>query len=281
MKIMTLTDLHLGAKGSDQGTPWEGFFETMVQRAFGRAMQETFDVFLFLGDAAEPGPENDRSLYLRQAIATLSQLPIAHKLWVAGNNDIECLDGPLSGYIEELGNLLGDHFYLLDEGPVYLGEDSDKHSTTAFVGNLGWYNGSLWRGTEEERRVTAARAAESYNPFWKKRGDITGEQMFRMVQEGMAGHVQEALNRADQVIVASHFIPSSEFALYGDNPEYDYLNWFMGYDGNQPGHQHWAHPKVTFGLTGHTHRDGQTEITGCPVFNVSGPKQPRVFQLPE
>ena len=229
MNILAISDLHLGKTGVEQGIDWTTFFVEVLQRAHQMARTRDYDVLYFGGDAAEKADTRDPASNLKEAIRLLSEIPIAQKLWVMGNNDLECLSGPLDTYSEEMQGLLGDRFHLLDAAPFQAGK-------VGFFGNIGGHNGSLWKPPAVSEPEVIALEEEmiredeiGWAAHFGPRADLGPRQFYLMAQGRMLAHYR-LLADMDQLVMGTHFVPSPDFVLYGQSPKYDWLNWFMGYD---------------------------------------------------
>jgi len=274
MKIMTLSDLHHGK--------WGTWGMKAVQRAGKEARDHQIDVLLLGGDLAEPSPENQ---YRGEVLSKIMQLPIPHKLWVIGNNDLEDLRGPISQYAQEAHSLVSaDGIQVLDYAPVTI-------DGVTFVGNLGWFDGSLWgMGSTplidpEGWAPISFQEAQSKTDAWTRhelgeRMDLTSDELFELCQNTLHSHLREA--GQNRIVVMTHTSPTPSMCMYGHNPKFDFLNYCMGWDdlskkALRPPLSSW---KPTLQLCGHTHRFKMVFAgENPPLVNVSGEGQPRIFEI--
>jgi predicted phosphodiesterase len=296
MKILCLSDLHFGKES------WGDMGREAAQRAIDMSKSRRFDVFLFNGDLAEPGPDGDDYLHFREGMELLNQIEAPVKLFVCGNNDFELLHGPFEHYPEQLEHLVGHGqlppvagdltpcyhgFSVLDRCPFLVGD-------VAFVGSMGWANGWLWKESDREYPdsgqwpATYLEIREAYEKYWREHlGFENGDylDLYGFCQQRLKGDIAAVATRASRIVVCTHFVPSPKFCKYGHSAKFDYLNWYMGYDAERDTwpYRHFEHPKVVMGLTGHTHRNKTVEVCGVPVHNVSScsGEQPVVLEVPK
>lgn len=273
LRVLTLSDLHFGLKS------WGTFGEEKVAKALKEAEAACPDVLLFGGDLANRAEEPDPLRNLRYGLEKISSIPAKHRIFVCGNNDLECLSRPVSEYIRELNSIVGPYgFGLLDKGSYRIGN-------VVFLGGIGWYNGTLWKPSEGYQtpglstREQVQKAAEEYwyEDEFKGRTNRTPDGFFRWVQDLMEANMS-IVRKEDRVVLCTHFAPSPDFVLYGDSPKYDYLNWFQGSDQTRPGTLY-HDPRVVMGFCGHTHRSDSHRVGATTVHNISGPDQPRWFSV--
>jgi len=263
--VIGLSDLHFGKAG------WNTFPQSCIDKA--QASVDHATVLYYGGDLCEPDPADPLGK-LREALRGLSNIPADVRLFVAGNNDLQCLRGPLESYAEELSELLSEYgFHVLDERPKVVGN-------VAFVGNIGWYDGSLWRSGGGTREQVFEKAEAYFRMCYGHRAPgWSSSQFFKLCQARIRAHLTSVLAdpRVEQVVLGTHFVPSSRFCLYGNSERYDYLNFFMGYDAARQGY--FRHEKIVLGFTGHTHRPAVHDVDGTTVHNLSGVGQPSLFTL--
>lgn len=263
MRVVTLSDLHIGK--------WGDYGDKLIESA----EKNEGNVLWLNGDIFEP--DGDEAPDIMAYLKRLGKLHdrYDHVVWVAGNNDLEwdLLTGPVSDYKRELGDILSsERIHLLDGNPVEVGE-------FALIGNIGWSNGGLWEpsrnDTEWPNSPTQNRqATEKYfQELFGDRWDVTSHCFFEKVQADLIADVTRLGDK--RIILGTHYVTSPKFVLYGSRPKYDYLNWYMGWDGH--GMYNFAKPELA--MVGHTHR-AQTELVGgTDVHNISGAREPFVFEL--
>lgn len=263
MKLVTLSDLHIGK--------WGSYGDDLITEA----EQNEGNVFWLNGDIFEPDGDN-----VPDIMAYLKRLGGLHDrydrvVWVAGNNDLEwdLLTGPVSDYKSELGDILGsERIHLLDGSPLVIGD-------FALIGNIGWSDGGLWEpsrnDTEWPNSPTQNReATEKYfRELFGERWDVKSHEFFAKAQADLIQDV--TLLHDKRIVLGTHYVTSPKFVLYGSRPKYDYLNWYMGWDG----HGMYSFAKPELAMVGHTHRAETKGVGGFPVHNISGSKKPTVFEL--
>ncbi|MFN3200484.1 MAG: metallophosphoesterase [Bradymonadia bacterium] len=276
--IMTLSDLHHGK--------WGTWAADTIKQAIETAHRESPDVLLLGGDLAEPSPDHR---FQDEVLNLLAEIPVKEKLWVVGNNDLEDLEGPISGYAAE-AQLLAAPFgiHVLDHAPAIV-------DGVAFLGNLGWFDGSLWGKTpiladpsgDTPRTFAEAREmadAWTRSELGEARMDISSQALFDLCQATLKAQFDEISNQVDDVVLMTHTAPDARMCLYGHSAKYDFLNFYMGWDASLPSAQgHWmTHtPSLKLRLCGHTHRFKTVldPTWHAPLINVSGQGQPRIFEV--
>ncbi len=257
MHILTLSDLHLGK--------WDGFAEACIEEARRVAEAQQPEVLLLGGDLVEPGAGR-----LEAVLERIAAVPVAHRLWVVGNNDLEVLPGPLSDYAAQAARLAAPYgVQVLDAAPQVI-------DGVGFVGNLGAFDGSLWRGGEAERARRAAEAEVGAVALFGARLDCTNQALFEACQARLRADLARV--QAQRVVLMTHTSPSSTMCLYGHSERYDGLNWFMGWD-DAACEAPLEDPRIVLKLCGHTHRFKARLGSGAPLINVSGRGQPRLFEV--
>lgn len=261
MKITFLSDLHIGK--------WNNYGHNLIEKASGISG----DILWLNGDIIEPGVSVDEdSVFLK-----LGKLRdnYNHVVWVAGNNclELDCVSGPIKSYAENFSEVLRNYgIHLMDNQALTIGD-------YAFIGSIGWSNGELWAPSifesEQPNDPTACNiAAEKF--FSKKFGErwtITSQQLNKLIRGRLDADIDAALFANKKIVLGTHYATSKEFCLFGDNARYDYLNWYMGFDGSDM----YRRASPIMAVVGHTHRRATINIGGTPVYNVSGAKEPVVF----
>ena len=243
------------------------------------------DVLYFGGDLAEPDHDTPQRGWDRfeRGLEMLAASPAPVKLFTLGNNDLEQIRNSfVSEHYDEMASRVGAYgFSLLDAVPKVVGD-------VAFVGNVGWYDGTLWTkhcmddvfGYPNDPAAIRARATAYFcGQEFKGRllKNYSPDDLFAHCTERLSNHLDavHADTAVSAVVLGVHFVPSTQFVM-GDTPKFAYLNWYMG---SQAHAEHYLREKVVLGFTGHTHRSDAWSVGLLKVHNVSGPKQPRLFEL--
>lgn len=273
MKLLLVSDTHVGHRG------WNGFDPWLLTKARAAAEAERIDVMVFGGDLVEPDAPGAK---LEDGLALLQQIPVATKLWVAGNNDIEFLFGQQDlkdTYMTKLGALARQFgVHLLDEAPVTVGD-------TTFVGNFGGYDISLWKPPLVPEAPFPSTYEEMLADAQKWFTRATGSDVldfFNSCQHRLKTHIAEAA-KAPKLVVASHTVPTPEFVLYGHSAKFDYQNAWMGWDDSLTAKPIHTAENLVLQLCGHTHRSEYKERAHlpnkAPLINMSGKVQPRILEI--
>ena len=242
------------------------------------ASRTPVDVLYFGGDIAEPGPPEDPTRNLRAGIQSIDRIPAKHRIFVTGNNDLECLTAPLSEYHLEMVKHIGGHNHCLDAMPCVIGD-------VAFVGNIGWYDGALWKTptTKSEGGPVTFEGVKDHLDEWfsktlRERTDMSSDDFYHDCRTRMIQHFDAVVAQSvKKIVVCSHFVPSDAFCIYGQSAKFDLLNYVMGYDGSR--RPEFNHPNVVMGLAGHTHRTCEHNVGRVLVRNVSGDGQPEIVSV--
>lgn len=274
MRIITVSDLHIGKKSL-------GNFGINIAKSLS---QIDGDVLYFGGDLAEPNKEVPQKGWdnFKQGLELLAKSPALTKVFTLGNNDLEQLQySKLTEHYDELRQLIGEFgFHLLDYAPNIV-------NNVAFVGNVGWYDGSLWwkfkgdpKGYPNDFKIIRETAHTYFREieFRNKLPDnLTSELFYQHCKNRLTKHLDEMHSNesVDAVVLGVHFVPDKSF-VKGDNPKYAFLNWYMGAEAHA---NHYQRDKVVLGFTGHTHRSDVRQVGRLNVHNLSGLEQPRVFDL--
>ncbi len=272
MRIATLSDLHLGKKS------WKNFAQRKIKEVV--SLKE-IDVLYFGGDLAEPDKENPERGWdnFKRGLELLAASSAPVKLFTLGNNDLEQLqDAVLTDHYGEMKRRVGEYgFHLLEDGPFI-------HEEIAFVGNVGWSDGTLWTPfagkTTFPNSVETIRTRENlyFNGLTRKQAeDLTSIDFYNHCRT----RIKRDLDRVEKndnvwgVIVGIHFVPDKSF-VRSSSSKFNYRNWYMGAEGHA---EHYQRRKVIGGFTGHTHRSGMERIGKCDVYNISGDQQPQIFEI--
>jgi len=268
MNIHAVSDLHLGKQ------KWQGRGKKDLNSLMSI---EDIDILYCGGDVGQT------FLDFQEAVLLLSKIKAKHKLWVCGNHDLYMAKCSLLSYEQEIQDLIEEAgFKLLDLSPVVI-------NRTAFVGNIGWYDGSLWKpsqrvddrypNTYQDTAVRAEKAFSSAEDYGLIPKGYTNLQFFNLVQSRLREHLDFVSKDSsiDKIVLGTHFVPHEDFLLYENTSSFDYENWFMGFDGRD---LYKNYSKIVQGLTGHTHRHHTVYMSGVPVQNISGWNQPTIVSIP-
>ena len=272
MEIVTLSDTHVGQKG------WGTRGLVALHKV---AAMDPFKILILNGDIGETFEGFDLALEI------IKTIPAEYKLFVCGNNDVDKIGGVCFDYAQTLQDKVrfaGIH--VLDLAPIII-------DGVAFVGNLGWYDGTLWKPVDPDvssEYPTTLEAIHKRAFYWfrtndAKEGDpITSSEFFHYLRGTLKEHLDVVLPNEDvkRVVVLSHCVTSPEFVLYGASTFFDYTSWYMGYDANLPQHS-WMYddPKIVLGIVGHVHYSKKVMVGCTPVHNVAGKDQPLILKIPE
>ena len=266
MRIVTLSDLHIG-KWGEYGLEMLSKEESMEG-----------DILWLNGDIIEP----DKGVDEREVFRRIQKMKerYSHIVWVAGNNCLEMssLVGNVSEYRDELAKLLGDYdIHLLDNS--YL-----EVSGFALIGSIGWSNGDLWVKSEHNSdypndfESCKKAAQEFFRDKYSERcidAEFDNESFFKDVMRHLMLDVNSAKSRSLPIVLGTHFVTSKDFCLFGETAKYDTLNYYMGFDGTKL----YSHSNPVLSIIGHSHRRKIVTVGGTKVHNVSGSKEPLVFDL--
>ena len=263
MKIVSLSDLHIGK--------WENYGMNLLKMA----STMTGDVLWLNGDIIEPKSNINEELVFTE-ISKLKEY-YDHIVWVAGNNclELKCLSDQIINYRYELSGILHQYgIQLLDDRPLFIND-------YALIGSIGWSNGDLWtkssiKSNEPNDRVACIKAAEVYfSKIFGDRWTSTSAEFNSSVKDKLNSDILSALKSDRKIILGTHFVTSKDFCMYGNNPRFDYLNWYMGFDGINL----YKYASPVIGLVGHTHRSKVVLVGETKVWNISGAKEPFVFDF--
>ncbi len=239
MKLIAISDLHY-----DEA-------EEKAEQGIENVIQNDSDVLLVGGDIAR----TKETLHI--ALDQLKQFP-GVKLAYLGNHELRALEESVLGeHYQEMGSLFRQYgFHLLDEQPFL-------YRRIGFVGNVGWFDYSLYRGDhlEEERKKADSYFVEKYDSNGMGPREFTEHCVARVKSQ-----ILSLEGRCDSIYLGIHHIAFPEFLKYGHSRLYDFKNLIMGSDRLR---HLYEHPKVKAGFCGHTHRSGEIEVFGKKVYNVS------------
>ncbi|MFH1401142.1 MAG: metallophosphoesterase [Nanoarchaeota archaeon] len=269
MRLIGVSDLHIGRDG------WNDFG---IRTARAAAAIDA-DILYFVGDLAEPNNTSPRLGWERfeQGLEALARSSAPTKLFTLGNNDLEHpFTHRLTEHYTEIQEYLGAYgFRLLDDSPVIV-------DGIAFVGNIGWYDGTLWQPYDGQTRYPndavqmRATAEHHFHKTHQGRTDQLTTALFSAhCHDRLTRHLDQIDADVEAIVLGTHFVPHTSFVTC-DDPRYTYLNWYMGSEGHAA---HYQRERVILGLTGHTHRSDTRRISRTDVHNLSGPRQPRVFDI--
>ena len=273
MRIVTVSDLHIGKES------WGDFG---IRKSQDVAKIDT-DVLYFGGDLAEPNKKNPQIGWenFRRGLELLSKSSAQIKIFTLGNNDLEQLrNSRLTEHYNEMRECVGEYsFHLLDDTPLVVGD-------VAFVGNVGWYDGTLWwkflgktnfPNDADRIRQDSERYFREQEFPGKLVDNLTSVSFYQHCRCRLTKDLDEAHSNdsVKAVVLGIHFVPSKSF-LRGDNPQFSFLNWYMGAEAHA---DHYQREKVILGFTGHTHHSDVRTVGNLDVHNLSGLEQPRVFEV--
>lgn len=285
MNILVISDLHAGKDDKDwRGGPGQcsNQWLDILHRTQDMIQLHQPDVALILGDLIEPEVKrhdpNFWQMVRYQAQEHTKGCP--HVFLVAGNNDVEMLDGPISGYAKELNREVAAYgMEVLDGNPMIV-------NNVGFAGNVGWWDGSLWeKESGRTKEHTYNRMQEFHEETFGDRADMTLQEFHRKCYGTLVHDIERLIiAKCRMIVVASHTVPAKHFLLYGTSPKYDYKNSYMGWNGDDENHERLTarYPDaIALHVCGHTHRSGMFVQPGrAPIVNVSGPdQQPYLFHL--
>jgi len=270
MRLLVLSDTHLGRPG------WNGFGDNVLAQAKKMACASTPNVVLFCGDLIEP--DRGSGISLSDGLRWLGNLPADRRLWIAGNNDIQCIFGsiPILEYphaLQELAIRYGIH--LLDFEPCVV-------DGVAFVGNFGFFDLSLWR----KSAIPESKFPSDFDALFQKADNwhrkelgIGINDLFLFCQNRLRNHLIQ-VGKEQSIVVTTHTVPTSDMVLYGHSSQFDLQNASMGWDDTKSSHPIYETPGLVLQLCGHTHRSKRINRLGiAPLINVSGNDQPFIFDL--
>ena len=158
-----------------------------------------------------------------------------------------------------MAQLCGQYsFHLLDKSPVVIGD-------VGFVGNCGWYDGSLFETGHYRPALSRSRAEEaSAERFRNLNPRCTEQEFFDHCIERAHSHIDQLHGK--RIVLGIHHVPSPDFVFYGKSAEFDKRNYWMGSTRLA---QLYQHPAVVLGLTGHTHRSDNHMVGAKRVYNIS------------
>ena len=254
VKILAVSDIHLD---EDENL-------LLHQKTLDEITSKTPDILLIGGDIGETKETIE---------ATLKQLSKMQciKLAYLGNHELRTLKNSKFGnHYQEMKDLFEKHnFHLLDYEPfIYQG--------IGFVGNIGWFDFSLYRGQYFES--DSSQVTEYH--YQKYPTQISPTKFTDECITQIQKHLKKIEHNCNQIILGIHHIAFPEFLKYGHSQLYDLKNLIMGSNKLQELYQH---PKITMGFCGHTHRSGEIKIKNTynnqqiPIMNISSdPKKPYV-----
>ncbi|PIR94081.1 hypothetical protein COT97_03275 [Candidatus Falkowbacteria bacterium CG10_big_fil_rev_8_21_14_0_10_39_11] len=273
MRLMVLSDLHLGHPG------WDGFGEKTIARARQLATEDQIDVLLFNGDICDPSNEK---MSLEFGLRQLLTIPADHYLWVIGNNDIEFVMtnvNDIRKYAEALNKIAESMgIKVLDFAPVRI-------DGIGFAGSFGSYDLSLWqppRVKTDRHPQTFAALSQEVESWYRKNLGISYVDLFLHCQGQLHRHIEDLKRNVNKLVVTTHVVPSPKMLLYGESPDYDYQNAWMGWDDEVRTKFPAIHdyPEVIYQFCGHTHRAEKILRPGlAPLINVSGHAQPLLLEI--
>jgi predicted phosphohydrolase len=254
LRIAFASDLHRDA------SPWN---EWAIEELARRFVELRPEVTVIVGDLGE-GPEA-----VGPVLERFARVP-GLRLFVPGNHDLWVTDG--------LGSGSWDSRRVLDEFLPAVCRECGFHPLwmeavslrgVGFVGNLGWYDGSLadprhplspeayrrgeWEGGEwADRRWT--RWLDPGDPSrWLEDDDVVAEMTRRLEQ-----HIRLLGRRVDRIVAAIHTCPTARVVPRSEPP--DPMDAYMG--SERLGKVLERYERVTHCLGGHKHASGDWDLGG-------------------
>lgn len=208
-----------------------------IQRLAEEAPHLDADVMIIAGDITDGEREEYRQC-LRPFVTFTGP-----KLVVAGNHDVGFEppnarpDSLLHAYFAENG------FHYLDDRPLVLG-------SVAFVGNMGWYDGSFPPGGARIRADAQTDAAQAAFDTSALPGvEAQNVQATRQLLARLDSDIRGLPPSVETIVAVTHHVPLLE-ALDPHHPH----AWMQPIMGSQSiGEALLAHPKVSHCLYGHSH----------------------------
>ncbi len=273
MRIVVTADLHFGISSSYDE-------KTMI---FLEGLKEflPIDLMIICGDAAETinlGPENKGENHKR-LFSKIREIPVENIAFCAGNHDIWTRDADDSWeiYSEVLKDVARDfNITYLDFENLYLGD-------YAIVGSMGHYDYSFatkdleMEGTVvNEGHYESKTPPGSLEPVWNDaryiRWKYSDRDACEKICDSFESRFMEAVNRADNVIVASHTAPIIEMNAHQNksNARSNFFNAFSG--ASRLGEIMFkAVGKNIIAFSGHTHlAAGPIIKNGIEFWNLGG-----------
>ena len=199
-----------------------------------KSLKETCDentILIVLGNVGV------NSTSIKAAQTALGQLPCTHKLYVAGRHDICNLSKKTLNYEIALQKELNTYgFHLLDYAPYAI-------SQHVFVGNTGWYNGSLWTIPSGQWPKVPAwpRLREPAQKGWEdwfatnlenSQHSLTSQGFFHRCQSRLKTHLDSmmpALRDGGQLVICTESMPSVDLLPIKYTPEEHYNRYAAGW----------------------------------------------------
>jgi len=282
MKLLAISDLHIGKQG------WGNFGDRTLALSEAKVMAsyQPVDVVLFCGDLVDPDAAptmQERLPILEDALRRLKRIQAREHLWVLGNNDLLNMMSPASplSMVDFVLNMVGAKFgvHVLDREPKVV-------DNTAFVGNLGGFDGSLWRPPAMYSPNFPSTKEDMLRHLYPRElsigADLSGVEYFERCQLRLHEHISqmEREHPSAKLVVATHTVPSPKMVVYGATPAYDHQNAWMGWDDDLSQRPIHKVSRLVLQLCGHTHRSGKIDRPGkAPLHNVSGQDQPLIFEV--
>jgi hypothetical protein len=187
---------------------------------------------------------------------------------VAGNhefyqyNPFTCTGDSWKFYTEGLPKLCQDQgFWFLDEAPKII----DKF---AFVGNVGWYDGSFRDKSYDAYPDMQRRYLLQRSPWGLQWNDVcyvkckyTIKSIAQRVYKKLEEHIKTVYDHVDEIYAFFHHIPFKELVVVKPwEPNWQFGNYFQGQE--RVGKLVLKYPKITYSFSGHVHEGGKWVVKG-------------------
>lgn len=262
LRLAFTADLHLdNAKGQDANRLLLHFLHASPP-----------DVLVLVGDLGNGGTVADCLARFADLPCRVAFVPGNHDLWVKESLPFDSL-GVYQQVLPAAAERLGMHY--LDAGPMVLPEHG-----LAIVGSVNWYDYSwsiegLRRAyPDEEHRLQSKRFTRGrHNDANFIRWPHDDESFTRLVADNLERHLQEALARAERVIVATHHPPYYGLGIGRDGPPValDSFLWdaFLGNARVERLLTRHA-DRISFAFCGHTHDERENHLGPIRGYNIGG-----------
>jgi len=175
---------------------------------------------------------------IRAARTVLANLPCSHKLYVAGRYDLQALDSRTKSYESILQQELTEYgFHLLDHAPYII----ENH---VFVGNIAWYDGTLWTVPSDTWPIVPAwprirtDAAKGWNAWFathlkSSQDELTSNQFFHRCQSRLRTHLDSMVPilsvPENKLVVCTNSMPAHSLFTTKYTPKEHYNRYAAGW----------------------------------------------------